>query len=674
MNGMGCKVKRNTILNNLIKLKHGIYCFQETHTTTKIENDWSKNFRKYEFLFSHGSSNSRGVVTIISQMLEYKILKQSIDPNGRYVIIDIEIAGDTTYTIANIYAPTKNHEKDQVDFIRNIFSKIQEFSQTNIIICGDLNICLDPELDKITRNNTKTRIDSATYRQQLINLLESENMEDIWRTLNPNKKMSTWSRGDQRSRLDYFLISSHLANRQINCDILNAVHTDHNLILLFICLNEAKPVNKGFWKFNSNLLNDIEYVRIIKDVIYNTGKKYRKLSNKNKVWELTKLAIRNATIPYSIKKSKERNKIYKELQEEHNKLEKQFQDNEEINMELSNKLNVCKHEIEFIEKQRTKGMIVRSRMKWTEEGEKNTAFFLRMEKQNFLNKTITNLKKDTKLISDPVEILKTEKEFFEKLYCDDNTKYISLENFIDQSTLQKIDHDSKTAMDDVLCEKEILNSMKSLKNNKAPGTDGLTCEFYKFFWLDLKNLLLESYKYSLSIGELSCEQKRGIITLIPKKDKDRTNLSNWRPLTLLNTDYKILSKAIANRIKTHLKDIISEDQNGFIQGRYIGINIRKIEDILQFTCKNNLPGYIINLDFEKAFDTINWNVIFNSMQSLNFGNNIIKCVKTLYNNISSCVINNGLTSNWFFPKRGVRQGCPLSPYLFIIVAEMLNEN
>ena len=103
-----------------------------------------------------------------------------------------------------------------------------------------------------------------------------------------------------------------------------------------------------------------------------------------------------------------------------------------------------------------------------------------------------------------------------------------------------------------------------LANKKSPGSDGLTTNFYKFIWLDIRNLLIESHEYTCKIKELSQEQKLGIINLIPKKDKDLRFLTNWRPVT----DYTILAKALAGKLQKVIGDIIDRDQIGYIKGRF----------------------------------------------------------------------------------------------------------
>ena len=133
-----------------------------------------------------------------------------------------------------------------------------------------------------------------------------------------------------------------------------------------------------------------------------------------------------------------------------------------------------------------------------------------------------------------------------------------------------------------------MKALKTLSNNKTPGSDGFPPELYKFFWSDLKYFLYDSLQYSFSKNELSIEQKRGIISLTPKKSKDRLFLKNWRPITLLNTDYKILAKLLALRLSTLLDSVIHEDQSEYIRNRYIGDNIRTVADLVPYIKIKNL--------------------------------------------------------------------------------------
>ena len=121
---------------------------------------------------------------------------------------------------------------------------------------------------------------------------------------------------------------------------------------------------------------------------------------------------------------------------------------------------------------------------------------------------------------------------------------------------------------------------------------------------------------------LSISQRRGIISLIPKKSKDKTILENLRPISLLNVDYKILTKVIAKRIENVLPTLINPVQTGSVKGRYIGENIRLIYDLIHYTDKTNQKGIAIFLDFKKAFDSIEWNCLLEILQLFNFGHDI----------------------------------------------------
>ena len=219
---------------------------------------------------------------------------------------------------------------------------------------------------------------------------------------------------------------------------------------------------------------------------------------------------------------------------------------------------------------------------------------------------------------------------------------------------------------------ELKDALASFADNKSPGEDGFTKEFYQTFFDLIGKDLLNSYNDSFQKGSLSISQKRGTITLIPKGETNLTDLKNWRPISLLNVDYKLLSKVLAKRMEQLLPKLIHTDQTGFISGRYIGQNIRLLSDIMEFSDTKKFQGIFLFVDFEKAFDTLEWNFILKSLEAFNFGDNFKRWVSVLYNNVQSSVMNGGYMTNYFEISRGVRQGCPLSPCLFILAVELFN--
>ena len=170
---------------------------------------------------------------------------------------------------------------------------------------------------------------------------------------------------------------------------------------------------------------------------------------------------------------------------------------------------------------------------------------------------------------------------------------------------------------------------------------------------------------------MSVSQKRGTITLIPKGDENLFDLKNWHPILLLNIDNKILSKALAKRMEQHLPKLIHSDQTGFVNGRYIGQNKRLLSNIMEFLDNKKCQGILLFVDFEKAFDTLEWSFISKTLEVFNFGNKFKKWFNVLYNSVQSSVVNGGFMTNCFEITRGVYQCCPLSPSLFNLAVELL---
>ena len=226
-------------------------------------------------------------------------------------------------------------------------------------------------------------------------------------------------------------------------------------------------------------------------------------------------------------------------------------------------------------------------------------------------------------------------------------------------------------MEGILTLDELTKYMKKAKNNVSPGSTGFTNEFYNFFWRDLKCFVANSINHSYEHGLLSVTQRLGIITLIPKGEKDKTFLKNWRPLTLLNSLYKLVSACIAERIKPCLNTIIHSDQKGFVSGRYIGEAVRTTYDILDWAKENNRTGILLLIDFEKAYDSISFNYIHKCLKFFNFGESLIKWVNILLNNFTAVINHCGNISKTFSIQRGCRQGDPIASYLFIICIEIL---
>ena len=249
--------KRRTIFTWCRKRNSDIIFLQETHSTLSTQLKW-KNEWGAELICSHGNSNSRGVAILIKKGLNCVIHSQIVDTSGRYIVVKAAIK-DKMYVLVNIYAPSK--DEDIIKFLKYVLTKLQTEnldSEENIVIGGDFNCPLNPTLDK--KGGIMTRRKSVI---NCINDVQSQlDLVDIRRVKNPQTKSFTWS---QRSppifcRLDYWLISNNLHDWVKATNIIPAIRTDHSAIYLE-CGNVYKEAKgPGFWKMNTSILEDDEYI------------------------------------------------------------------------------------------------------------------------------------------------------------------------------------------------------------------------------------------------------------------------------------------------------------------------------------------------------------------------------------------------------------------------------
>ena len=638
------------------------------YSSISNEADWKEDWGG-DVYFSHGETNSKGVAILIPSNLQYSCNNIIADDKGRLVVLDITVK-EQNLVIANTYAPTKDKASEQLEFFEYFSTVIAEFQGKNIIIGGDFNTYLDPSKDKKGGKVFET----SHYTENLKTLADEINLIDIFRVMHPNKQQFTWrgksKSGIVQSRLDYFFISTHILYDVVNISIAPAIKSDHSILSLDINMENNTVRGRGFWKFNSKLLHNIEYAQLVKRTITECNNTFGDMENKALLWDAIKCQLRSVTISFASWLSKETQSKVNELKMKLKELEFKMSDSE---ASFDNYQRV-KMQYDGLIEETAQGALIRSRAKYIEQNEKCTKLFLNLEKQNAKVKNIRTLIIGQETITDPKRILAEERSYFSKLYTKDKNNDCAEQCSLFNCNITKLSDQSKDKCDHDISEQECTEALRKMPNNKAPGTDGFTTEFYKFFWQDIKKLVFQSFMHSYNSESLSIEQRRALLTLLPKPDKDLRYLTNWRPLSLLNTDYKILTKVLSSRLQSVIKPLVNEDQVGFLKGRQISTNCRKILDIFESTSLKANPGFAMFLDFQKAFDSVSWNFLFNTLTAFNFGKNFIKWVKIVYNNPECIVMNNGHAAQSFKPSRGIRQGCPLSSLLFILVAEILANN
>ena len=455
-----------------------------------------------------------------------------------------------------------------------------------------------------------------------------------------------------------------------NTRILPSIKTDHNIIELSFKIDGPKR-GSGFWKLNTSVLEDELYVSEIKTLIEKVWKDTNNMQNLNTRYDWLKYNIRKHTINYCKQRAKlkalKENKILEDVQLLEVNICSETASDEELN-----KYQTLKNELEQIEEERARGFWIRSGLERIENDEKSTCFFLNKAKTNFQKKTVSNIKLDSGVeITNQKDILNELKSFYQNLYTstyESEGVYRAYE-ISDDDVPVKCTDEQKIACEGSITLNECTEAIKTFKKHKSPGCDGIPAEFYLYFWPEIGPKLVDSLNYSCKNGLLLLSQRRAIITLLKKKGKDNSKVKNWRPVALLNTDYKIFTKVLARRLEKNIPSIIHADQSGFVN-RFIGESVRFTQDIIEQFDIEKKTGILLQLDFQKAFDSVEWHFLFKVLHKFNVGEQFISYVKCCYISIYSCVNNNGFSTEWFQLFRGMRQGCPLSCLLLFFVRKL----
>ena len=172
--------------------------------------------------------------------------------------------------------------------------------------------------------------------------------------------------------------------------------------------------------------------------------------------------------------------------------------------------------------------------------------------------------------------------------------------------IPKLNESNRLKLEGGITKEKNEKTLKTLGKNKTPGSDGITYEFYQKFWPELQAVFMNQLQEGIDEGELSTSQRQNVIRIIPKKDKDVTRIPNWRPLTLGQSDAKIDSKTLALMMIEVMTDLIHPNQLAYIKKRFIGEGIKLIEGIIDYIKEKRLSGYMLAVDFLKAFDSYEW--------------------------------------------------------------------
>lgn len=234
---------------------------------------------------------------------------------------------------------------------------------------------------------------------------------------------------------------------------------------------------------------------------------------------------------------------------------------------------------------------------------------------------------------------------------------------------RKISQEERDSCEGKITEEEVAQTKKKMTKGKATGIDGLPIEFWQTFDFT-DDWLQKVFNETRTRKKMTKTMRLAVVKIIYKKgDKDK--MSNYRPISLLCADYKLFAKIITNRMRPVLNSIIQQDQQGFIKEGDIMGNLILVKEIIQYCNEEDVEGALILMDFKKAYDRVDRDLMIKTLERMNFGPEFTEMIATLYEEVGSMIEVNDELTREVITGGGVRQGCPLSPFLFICVLELM---
>jgi mannosylglycoprotein endo-beta-mannosidase len=343
-----------------------------------------------------------------------------------------------------------------------------------------------------------------------------------------------------------------------------------------------------------------------------------------------------------------------------------FEENRQLSQDERSLRQQCYTRLASELKQRAACWKQRAKIKAVREGDSNTAFFHAHATTRFRKNSIRSVEVDGVQVTNQQVKVQALTDYFKSII---GTSGRSVWHFDCHSLYQQLPR-ATDALTDEFTEQEAIAAVKSMNRCSAPGPDGFGPSFYKTTWptvrTDVMNLLHAFHSETVQLERLN----RSYMVLIPKKP-NATEVHAFRPICLQNCSIKTITKILTTRLQTQIKELVDLDQTGFIQGRSITENFVYAMELVQHCHKRRKPTLVIKLDFAKAFDTLSWAALDTVMEARGFNQKWRRWMFTILQSSKSAVLVNGCPGPWIRCKRGLRQGDPISPYLFILVADVL---
>jgi len=681
--GAMAKLKRvNNILHKLDDRESYFINIQETH----FKNELTINYQwKWGVVQSLGTSNSAGVAILYSKSFFDDIIETRKDKEGRFCSITLTKNGEH-YTFLNIYAP--NNHYDSLTFMKYVECEIDDiilkFPLTNLTISGDLNFVLSSEVDSIGRNQTRQeKIVVNVFKDLAIKY----NLIDSFRSLNEYGGY-TWGKNNPtylRSRLDYIYVNEELCNKLSSSYVTYTFNeSDHNPVTSEFEIDFFTN-GPGIIRGNATLLEKPEIRERVEKELDDTIKEMPSNWNPHQKLDYYKYKLRIILLKEGKNKARidktrleqanlELGRLNKQLDAKLQKLECKKETNnikllEQIES-LKSAITISEHSTKDLKDEEARKLIFRSRAKWSEQGEKSNKYFLNLVKERQRKMQIRKIVSNGVSYYKQDEISKEIEKYYTNLYKKQpNLKKVDLTDSKFNSLPSLSNNESDMLKADLTIDelKVTLNTC----TESAPGPDGISYDVYKQLWATAGPMILNAWNYSNKIGITSISQRESIITLLDKKDKDRTKIENLRPISLSNCDIKLCTKALALRTSKVVHLLVDRNQTGYVPGRQVTDNIRLLEEIIEEANNSKKESFLITLDAQKAFDSVDHDYLIEILKLYKFPKEYIRWIQILYTDLNASVLVNGFTTAKFKIEQSVKQGDALSCVLFILAIEPL---
>jgi len=314
-------------------------------------------------------------------------------------------------------------------------------------------------------------------------------------------------------------------------------------------------------------------------------------------------------------------------------------------------------DLEMINRKETLDLAQKARLKWSVEGDENSKFYHAMINRKRKIMSIRGIKIDGDWEVDPLKV----KDEFRRYFQDKFKAFTRVRPTINFDFFHKLDAGQRNQLEEPFAIEEIKKAAWDCGSDKSPGPDGFTFDFFKKFWHVVELDVVNAITYFHKSNKLPNGCNSSFITLIPKV-MDSVFIKDYRPISLIGSVYKIISKLLANRIAGVVGELISGEQSAFVKGRQIMDCPMLLNEMLTWCKKHKKKTLVFKVDFEKAYDSVCWDFLHDVMMKMGFGQKWCAWIMTCLKTSMASVLVNGSPTDEFKIGRGLRQGDPLSPF------------